>query len=64
MNTDYSYKTNANPKINILMSEIIGQRKLNFSLEYFDALFYDHFQIKYRNIPEKNLVFFVRYFQT
>ena len=64
MNTDYSYKTNANPKINSLMSEIIGQRKLNFSLEYFDALFYHHFQIKYRNIPEKNLVFFVRYSQT
>ena len=52
------------------MSENIGQRRLNFSLEYFNALFYHHFQpqnddkIKHQNIPEKTLVFFVRYFQT
>ena len=39
-----SYKTNANPKINILILENIGQRRLNFSVEYFDALFYHHFQ--------------------
>ena len=38
------YKTNANPKINILMSENIGQGRQNFSLEYFDALYYHHFQ--------------------
>ena len=33
-----TYKTNINPKKNI------GQRRQNFSLEYFDALFYHHFQ--------------------
>ena len=44
------------------MSENIGQRRQNFSLEYFDALYDDN--IKHRNIPEKNFVFFVRYFQT
>ena len=43
-----TYKTNASPKINILMSENIGQRQ-NFSLEY----------IKHQNILEKNFVFFV-----
>ena len=43
-----TYKTNASPKINILMSESIGQRQ-NFSLEY----------IKHQNILKKNFVFFV-----
>ena len=40
----FLYKTNANPKKNILISENIGQRRLNFSRKYFDALFY-HFII-------------------
>ena len=53
-----TYKTNANPKINNLMSENIGQRRQKFSLEYFDALYY------HQNIPEKIFVSFVRYFQT
>ena len=52
------YKTNANSKINILMSENIAQRRQKFSLEYFDD------NIKHRIIPEKIFVFFVRYFQT
>ena len=39
-----TYKTNSNTKISILMSKNIGQRRLNFYLEYFDALFYHHFQ--------------------
>ena len=38
-----TYKTNSNTKIKILMSENIGQRRLNFSLEHFDALLYHHF---------------------
>ena len=38
------YKANANPKINIPMSENIGQRRQKFSLEHFDALYYHHFQ--------------------
>ena len=47
-------KTNANPKIIILMSENIGQ----FSLEYFDALYY-HQISKY---SRENLVSFVQHF--
>ena len=35
-----TYETNANPKINILVSENIKQRWVNFSLEYFDALWW------------------------
>ena len=42
-------KTNANPKINILMSENIGQRRLNFLWNI--SMLY--IIIKYRNIPEK-----------
>ena len=42
-------RTNANPKINILMSENIGQRRLNFLWNI--STFY--IIIKYRNIPEK-----------
>ena len=52
------YKTNANSKINILMSENIAQRRQKFSLEYFDD------NIEHRIIPENIFVFFVRYFQT
>ena len=37
----YTYRTNANPNINIPMSENNGQRRLYFSLEYFDALLQD-----------------------
>ena len=62
-----SHKTNANPKINILMSENIRQRRLNVSLEYFDALYYHHFRpdnIRHQNIPQNDLLFFVRHFQT
>ena len=38
-----TYKINANPKINILMSKNIEQKRQNFSVEYFDALYYHHF---------------------
>ena len=51
-------KANANAKINILMSENIGQRRLIFFfLESFDALYYYHFQSNYHhgNIPEKKM---------
>ena len=40
--TCYTYRANANPNIDILMSENIGQRRLNFSLDYFDALLQNH----------------------
>ena len=47
-NESHRGKTNANPKINILMSEIIGQRRLNISsLESFDALYHHHFEPYY-----------------
>ena len=39
-------KINANPKINILMSENIAQARLIFCLEYFHALYYHHLQPK------------------
>ena len=47
-NESHRGKTNVNPKINILMSEVIGQRRLNiFSLESFDALYHHHFEPYY-----------------
>ena len=39
-----TYKINANPKINILMSKNIAQARLIFSLECFHALYYHHLQ--------------------
>ena len=49
------------------MSENVGQRRVNHSVEYFDALYYqveNDDNIKHRNIPEKHLVFFAGCFQT
>ena len=52
-NMSNKYKTNANLKINILTSENVGQRRQYFSLEYFDALYYHHFQPnKFRISPK------------
>ena len=47
-NEPHRGKTKANPKINILMSENIRQRRLNiFSLESFDALYHHHVEPYY-----------------
>ena len=48
----FLYKTNANPKKNILISENIGQRRLDFSRKNFNALFY-HFIIIFNLIKFK-----------
>ena len=61
-NSRNTYKTNANPKINMPMSENVGQRRLTFlwniSILYIIIIFIFFFvendnNAKHRNIPEK-----------